>query len=103
MPTMAPVVAEPLSHSQPATSMNGASGAAATDGPEPHELVTIEEMQELQRAGEPVVVLDVRTPRTFDIDPSIARGAIRMPPDDAVRLARAQGIPWKATLVAYCA
>jgi len=50
-----------------------------------------------------VVVLDVRTPRTFDIDPFIARGAFRMPPDDAVRLARAQGIPWKATLVAYCA
>ena len=103
VPTTAPGVAEPLSHSQPAPSTNGASGAAATDGAEPHELVTIEEMQELQRAGEPVVVLDVRTPRTFDIDPSIARGAIRMPPDDAVRLARAQGIPWKATLVAYCA
>jgi sodium/hydrogen antiporter len=102
-PATGPAVAAPLAYSQPGASTNGASGVAATDGPEPPEIVTIEEMQELQRAGEPVVILDVRTPRTFDTDPSIARGAIRMPPDDAVRLARAQGIPWKATLVAYCA
>jgi NhaP-type Na+/H+ or K+/H+ antiporter len=103
VPSTASFVAARPSHSQPATNANGASGPTATDGAEPPELVTIEEMQELQRAGEPVVVLDVRTPRTFDIDPFIARGAFRMPPDDAVRLARAQGIPWKATLVAYCA
>jgi len=103
VPSTASVVGAPPSPSQLATSTNGAAGSNASDGAEPPELVTIEEMQELQRAGEPVVILDVRTPRTFDIDHSIARGAVRMPPDDAVRLARAQGIPWKATLVAYCA
>ena len=99
----ASVVAARPSRSQPAPSTNGASGPTASDGAEPPELVTIEEMQELQRAGEPMAILDVRTSRTFDADPFIARGAVRMPPDDAVRLARAQGIPWKATLVAYCA
>ena len=50
-----------------------------------------------------IAILDVRTQRTFDSDPFIARGAIRMPPDDAVRIATAHRIPWKATLVAYCA
>jgi sodium/hydrogen antiporter len=70
---------------------------------EPAQRITIDEMEEMQRAGEPVVVLDVRTERTFGSDPFIARGAVRMPPDDAVRLATAHRIPWKATLVAYCA
>jgi NhaP-type Na+/H+ or K+/H+ antiporter len=67
------------------------------------EKITFEEMDALHQAGEPLVLLDVRTPRTFETDPFIAHGAIRMPPDDAVRLATAHRIPWKATLVAYCA
>jgi NhaP-type Na+/H+ or K+/H+ antiporter len=67
------------------------------------ERITIDEMQALQRAGDPVVLLDVRTQRTFEPDPFIARGALRMPPEDAVRLVTAHRIPWKATLVAYCA
>jgi hypothetical protein len=60
-------------------------------------------MRERQKAAEQVYLLDVRTGRTFEADPFIARGAIRMPPDDAVKLATAHRIPWKATLVAYCA
>jgi NhaP-type Na+/H+ or K+/H+ antiporter len=67
------------------------------------EKITFEEMDALHQAGELLVLLDVRTPRTFEADPDIAHGAIRMPPDDAVRLATAHRIPWKATLVAYCA
>jgi NhaP-type Na+/H+ or K+/H+ antiporter len=84
-----------------AMTSNGEHDGAA--GPELPQRISIDEMQELQRAGEPVVVLDVRTGRTFETDPFIAQGAIRMPPDDAVRLATAHRIPWKATLVAYCA
>ena len=67
------------------------------------EYITLDELQALERAGEPVTLLDVRTERTYGTDPFIARGAIRMTPDDAVRLATAHRIPWKATLVAYCA
>ena len=67
------------------------------------EYITLDELQVLERAGEPVTLLDVRTERTYGTDPFIARGAIRMTPDDAVRLATAHRIPWKATLVAYCA
>jgi NhaP-type Na+/H+ or K+/H+ antiporter len=89
--------------STPAT--DGAAAAPAGEEPEPAlpEKITFEEMAELQAAGEQPVLLDVRTQRTFDIDPFIARGAIRMPPEDAVRLAKAYRIPWKATLIAYCA
>jgi len=67
------------------------------------ETITIDEINQLLRAGEQIFLLDVRTARTYESDPFIARGALRMPPDDAVRLAGARGIPWKATLVAYCA
>lgn len=63
------------------------------------ERITLDEMQ----SSDDIVLLDVRTPRTFETDPVVARGAIRMPPDEAVRLARAHKIPWTATLVAYCA
>ena len=78
------------------------AGPARDDG-EVAERITLDELQALQRAGEPITLLDVRTQRTYESDPFIARGAIRMPPDDAVRSATAQQIPWKATLVAYCA
>ena len=67
------------------------------------EKITIDEMQAMQSAGETPLVLDVRTQRTYEADPFIARGAVRLPPLDAVRLATAHRIPWKATLVAYCA
>ena len=80
-----------------------ASVRPASDGEVVPEKITFEEMDALHQAGELLVLVDVRTPRTFEADPFIAHGAIRMPPDDAVRLATAHRIPWKATLVAYCA
>ena len=98
----APALAEvaptpaPLVRAQPAASTPDAPAAVP-------ERITLEEVRELQRSGEQVVLLDVRTARTFEADPVIARGAVRLPPDDAVRLARNHNIPWKATLVAYCA
>jgi NhaP-type Na+/H+ or K+/H+ antiporter len=80
------------------------NGAGADDqAPVVPETITLEELTQLVRAEEPIFLLDVRTQRTYESDPFIARGALRMPPDDAVRLATARGIPWKATLVAYCA
>jgi sodium/hydrogen antiporter len=98
---VAPVVTAPDAAPKVATTQTTEHpGEEAAEVP---QRITIEEMQELQRAGEPVVLLDVRTERTFESDAFIASGAVRMPPDDAVRLAAAHRIPWKATLVAYCA
>ena len=97
----APIVTAPDADPRPAVATE--SRGVTEEEREAPQRITIEEMQELQRAGEPVYLLDVRTERTFETDPFMARGAVRMPPDDAVRLATAHRIPWKATLVAYCA
>jgi rhodanese-related sulfurtransferase len=67
------------------------------------ERITLDEFRALQRYGEPVIVADVRTERSYRDDPDIAMGAIRMPPDEAVRLAREKRLDQNATLVLYCA
>jgi hypothetical protein len=96
-------VKQPIAPVIPAAETTPPSTAGA-DGEQPiPERITLEELHDLQQSGEPVLLLDVRTQRTYETDPFIARGAVRMPPDDAVRLATAMSIPWKATLVAYCA
>jgi hypothetical protein len=75
---------------------------AAPEAPVP-ERITIAEMQELKRAGAPLVVADVRTDRTYQQDDLQAEGAIRLPPDDAVRRARELGLDTHGTVVLYCA
>jgi hypothetical protein len=74
---------------------------AVTDAPVP-ERITIQEFRDLHRSGEPIVVLDVRTERSYRDDPQIGVGAMRFPPDDAVRLARERRLDPNATLVLYC-
>jgi NhaP-type Na+/H+ or K+/H+ antiporter len=71
-------------------------------GKEVAEKITIPELRRLWAEGEPVTVLDVRTERSYRDDPQRAEGAIRMPPDDAVRLARERGLDHHGTLVLYC-
>ncbi len=67
------------------------------------ERVTIDEFRRLHQSGEPVILADVRTERSYRDDQLIAVGAIRLPPDDAVRLARERRLDQHATLVLYCA
>jgi NhaP-type Na+/H+ or K+/H+ antiporter len=67
------------------------------------ERITLDELRQLQEAGAPVILADVRTGRSFSADNLIARGAIRLPPDDAVRRARQLGLDHHATVVLYCA
>lgn len=66
------------------------------------ERITIAELRELQQRGEPVVLLDVRTERSYRDDTRQAAGALRFPPDDAVRLARERALDRGGTLVLYC-
>ncbi len=73
-----------------------------TADPAAPERITISEMLALQSTGEPVVLLDVRTERSYRESAKMAIGAIRFPPDDAVRLARERGLNRDATLVLYC-
>jgi NhaP-type Na+/H+ or K+/H+ antiporter len=65
--------------------------------------VTIDELRDLWARHAPVVVVDVRTDRTYRNDPLKARRAVRIPPDDVVRAARAMRLDQHATLVVYCA
>jgi NhaP-type Na+/H+ or K+/H+ antiporter len=79
------------------------AGPAAVDGEPVPERITIQEFRDLHRSGEPIVVGDVRTERSYRDDPNIGTGAIRLPPDDAVRLAREKSLDQHATIVLYCA
>ena len=75
-------------------------GAPAGEVP---ERITIGELRELWAHGAPVVLVDVRTDRTYRGDGVRAAGAVRLPPEDAVRTARQLGLEQHATLVLYCA
>jgi NhaP-type Na+/H+ or K+/H+ antiporter len=66
------------------------------------ERITIPELLKLQAAGERVVVLDVRTERSFRESDTQARGAVRIPPDGAAERAAELALPREAWLVAYC-
>jgi NhaP-type Na+/H+ or K+/H+ antiporter len=90
-PAPAPTVPAPVAQTAP-----------QSDGAVP-ERITIDEFRELERSGAPVIVADVRTERSYRDDGTIASGALRLPPDDAVRLAREKRLDQNATLVLYCA
>jgi hypothetical protein len=93
-----PSLADTQAHATPLPSLS----AVRPPGAPVPERITIQEFRDLHRSGEPIVVLDVRTERSYRDDPQIGVGAIRFPPDDAVRLARERRLDPDATLVLYC-
>src|SRR5258705_2625937 len=76
--------------------------AVALENPEP-ERITIDEMRALQAKGEPLVIVDARSNRTYDGEPIAATGSVRVNPDDPVRDATEKRLSQRATLVVYCA
>jgi NhaP-type Na+/H+ or K+/H+ antiporter len=66
------------------------------------ERITLDEVKRLRDEGASFLVLDVRTERSYREDPRLAAGALRFPPDDAVRLARERRLDPLSTLVLYC-
>jgi NhaP-type Na+/H+ or K+/H+ antiporter len=86
-----------------ATATATATAVGQTAPPESvPERIAIAELRQLWKTDEPVVVADVRTERSYRDDAKMADGAIRFPPDDAVRLARERQLPKDATIVLYC-
>jgi NhaP-type Na+/H+ or K+/H+ antiporter len=77
--------------------------AEAPDSQPTPDRITIDQLRELWARHTPVVLVDVRTDRTYRNDQLRARGAVRIPPDDVVRTARAMRLDHHATLVVYCA
>ena len=65
--------------------------------------ITLEELDQLQKSAEQVIILDVRTERSRDTSDSQAEGSIRMPPESVVAQGRELGLPKEAWLIAYCA
>lgn len=103
--------AAPVGHTGAGTGAAPASGAAARDdgsgvaddGTEAPDRITVDELRALWAAGEPVVLVDARTDRSYRADPARAKGAVRLPPDDLVRAATALKLTHHGTLVVYCA
>jgi NhaP-type Na+/H+ or K+/H+ antiporter len=65
--------------------------------------IAITELRARLDRGEGLQLIDARSERTWEQDNRIARGAIRLPPNDAVRTARELGLDRHGTLVLYCA
>lgn len=67
------------------------------------ERITINELRELWSTGEPMTIVDARADRNYRSDDLQATGAVRLPPDDAVRTATDIGLSHHGTVVVYCA
>lgn len=65
--------------------------------------ISLEELDQLQKSGEPVVILDSRTDRSRDTSDSQAEGSVRLPPENVGIQARKLNLPKEAWLVVYCA
>jgi sodium/hydrogen antiporter len=112
-PRAAPASAAPelsialASSATPELSLPMASSAAPEPGA-PHASVAVpdrmnlEQMRLHQSRGEPVVVIDVRTTRSYQSSEQMAAGALRVPPERAVVALRGHGVPANAWVVAYC-
>ena len=84
---------------RPSTELLGTPAPALT----PSVPITIEELRARLDRGEPVRIIDARSDRSWQEDDRVARGAIRLPPNDAVRTARELGLDRHGSLVVYCA
>jgi hypothetical protein len=82
--------------------VDGADGRDSEGGGVP-ERITLQEVRTLSERGESVVIVDSRADRSYRADGLIAKGAVRLPPDDPVRDAERLRLSQHATLVVYCA
>lgn len=64
--------------------------------------ISTDEVRQLFQAHEPVRFLDVRQPRSYEISPLQARGAVRLDPSMAKKQAQQLGLPFDSWLIAYC-
>ncbi|MFN0165493.1 MAG: cation:proton antiporter [Bryobacteraceae bacterium] len=69
----------------------------------PDRTLTLEQFNELRRAGTAVTLIDSRTGRAFDESGEIIPSAVRVHPDRAVQEAKASGMPREAVLAVFCA
>jgi NhaP-type Na+/H+ or K+/H+ antiporter len=93
---------EPAAAESPRTPAAPA-GPPLPSGQKAPEKITLDELRRLQAAGEPVVVLDVRTSRSMGVSGQKAPGTVRLDPERAAFEAERLQLPREAWLVAFCA
>jgi hypothetical protein len=71
----------------------------ATEG----DRIPVEELRRLQASGAPVLVLDARSEPSFASSEFQAQGALRIPPDQAVRRIAELNVPRQTWIVVFCA
>jgi len=98
-PPPPPPLPEPVKESRSLPIMESAPALSSIG----KQSITLEELDQLQKSGDPVVLLDVRTERSRDTSDSQATGSVRMPPENVVIQARDLKLPKEAWLIAYCA
>src|ERR1700754_2828589 len=103
-PQPEPERALPVIETPPAVAATpDAPRTAATDLEIAPQIITLQELDRLQKSGDQVILLDVRTERSIEGSDSMAQGAVRMPPEHVVDQARERNLPKEAWLIAYCA
>ena len=95
------VITETAGTRAPATRASERPSAAIPAGAVP-EKIELEGLRELVTRGEPVVVIDSRTEKGYRAEPDTS-GAVRVPPDEAIRGATEKRLSQHSTLVVYCA
>jgi len=60
-------------------------------------------MLRLQAAGEPVVLVDARSLRSYEASDATARGSTRLDPERSVQEAERLRLPRDAWLIVFCA
>ena len=65
--------------------------------------ISLEELDQLQKSGDEVVIIDSRTERSRDTSESQAEGSVRVVPENVVLQTRKLTLPKEAWLIVYCA
>jgi NhaP-type Na+/H+ or K+/H+ antiporter len=65
--------------------------------------ITLDELAQLQKSGERVIILDARTERSRDTSDDQAQGSVRLVPENVVAQAKKLNLPKDGWLIAYCA
>jgi NhaP-type Na+/H+ or K+/H+ antiporter len=65
--------------------------------------ISLEELDQLQKSGDDVIIVDSRTERSRDTSDSQSEGSVRLVPENVVLQARKLNLPKEAWLIVYCA
>jgi NhaP-type Na+/H+ or K+/H+ antiporter len=100
---MIPLVEVPMAP-EPVEVGDSRDGRADNTESEDSERISIAEMRRLVQSGEPVIVVDARSERTYESDDLRAAGSARIDPTHhATPQAERLGLPRDAWLAIYCA